>query len=273
MKIGVDGRYLYGRRRGIGQYLYYLLSHLVAFRDHEYVILSNVRDADSGGSPGLPDSPNVTERCVRWPLGVLEFLWMRCPFPKIECFTGEIGVFHARLHSYPGWPVHHALGNALARILLEPGRSLTAGELRLVKFIVAVFTLIVFAIAGWVTWPRRSEHPLRPAFEFALALATPLVVGSIVEIHHFVWLLVVFALLLTTPDFAQPRHFWLWLGGIYAVVGLEYWPDRFKILHYGLPSILLMGKWLAVCGIWGLVAAVLVRFRSSGSVQRNSVSE
>ena len=181
--------------------------------------------------------------------------------------------FHARLHSYPGWPVHHAFGNAVARILLEPGRRLTAAELRLVNSIVAVFTLGVFAIAGWITWPRKSEHPQRPAFEFALALTTPLVVGSIVEIHHFVWLLIPFALLLSTPPRAQPRHFWLWLGAIYAVLALEYWPDRFKILHYGIPSIVLMGKWLAVCAIWGLIAVVLERFRSCVAGQGESREE
>lgn len=167
---------------------------------------------------------------------------------------------HGKSNVYPGPPVHRAFGNSVARLLASPEGELTPTRLVFVKAAVAAFWIVVLGVAGWLTWPRASDHPLRQSFEYALAIGTPLMLSSIVEIHHCVWLLLPFAVMLTTPRSAQPRHFWLWLGAVYVLLGLEYWPDRFKALHYGPLSVMMMGKFVGIVGMWALVAAVLRRF-------------
>lgn len=184
---------------------------------------------------------------------------------------------HGKSNVYPGPPVHRAFGNSIGRLLASPDGKLTPARQTFVKAAVGALWVVVFGVAGWLTWPRSSDHPMRQSFEYALAIGTPLVLSSIVEIHHCVWLLLPFAVVLTTPVSAQPKYFWLWLGAVYVLLGLEYWPDRFGALHYGPLSLLMTGKFLGIAGMWALLATVLRRFpkavEQGAAEQRNDVSD
>lgn len=108
MRIGVDVRYLFGPRRGVGQYLHYLLSHLTIISDHEFALWYNERQVDLSERELPWDRPNVGEYPCRWPSNALELLWRYLSFPRIEHFLGEIDVFHNPVaHCVP--PVRGAL--------------------------------------------------------------------------------------------------------------------------------------------------------------------
>jgi len=102
MRVGIDAKYLLGSRRGVGQYIFYLVKHLVAIEENEYVLFYNhCRSVPEDRKPKFLQ-PNATEKCFRLPTGVLEFMWRRYRFPRIERLIGPIDVFHEPvLHVIP----------------------------------------------------------------------------------------------------------------------------------------------------------------------------
>jgi len=86
----------------VGQYVFYLIKHLAAVEDNEYVLFENHFRPICTDGKFPPHGANVTHRSLRWPTGVLERLWKRFSFPKIESFVGQLDVFHEpMLHVVP----------------------------------------------------------------------------------------------------------------------------------------------------------------------------
>lgn len=171
----------------------------------------------------------------------------------------------ATFQSFSRSPVNHAFGNCVARLIGERDGDISPERLRVIKGFVVVYNVFILTFAAWLTWPRKHHGRDRLAFEYALGVGAMIVLGSLIESHHCVWLLIPFAVLLTTPPDAQPKCFWPVLGIAYLLIGLEYYPDRFRAFWHGPLSVMLMGKFVGILLLWCLTAVVTRRYSGSRS--------
>ncbi|MBM4048369.1 MAG: glycosyltransferase family 4 protein [Planctomycetes bacterium] len=103
MRIGIDARPLQSQRRGVGQYLFYLLKHLARIdRDNQYVLFYNYFWSLDGFSPFTCDNPNFSDKVFRFPTHLLDLFWKNFSFPKVDSLMGDVDVFHeSLLHTVP----------------------------------------------------------------------------------------------------------------------------------------------------------------------------
>jgi len=93
MRIGIDGRFLQGPRRGIGQYVYYLIKELSGLDDkNEYVIFYNSLKTGKFVFDGA--APRLKQIWCNIPGTILRYTWPRLHFPPVEYFIGNVDIFH-----------------------------------------------------------------------------------------------------------------------------------------------------------------------------------
>jgi len=93
MRIGIDGRFLQGPRRGIGQYVYYLIKELLGLDDeNEYVIFYN--SLKTGEFVFDKTTPRLKQIWCNIPGTLLRHTWPRFRFPPVEYFIGNVDIFH-----------------------------------------------------------------------------------------------------------------------------------------------------------------------------------
>ncbi|MFA6216193.1 MAG: glycosyltransferase family 1 protein [Candidatus Omnitrophota bacterium] len=93
MRIGIDARVLQNELRGQGQYAYYLIKNLLETGpEHEYVLFYNGLKKGQFAFP--ENTPRLKQVWCRFPGRFLARSWERLSFPPVECFLGNLDVFH-----------------------------------------------------------------------------------------------------------------------------------------------------------------------------------
>lgn len=93
MRIGVDARVLQHKRRGQGQYVYYLVRHMAELsKDDEFTLFYN---GIKRGEFAFRDcARNIRQVWCGFPGTLLAAAWPRLRFPPVEYFIGPTDIFH-----------------------------------------------------------------------------------------------------------------------------------------------------------------------------------
>lgn len=98
MRIGIDVSQIVYEGTGVARYTRNLVESLLAIdKENEYVLFgSSLRKKQEleNWVDLFAKNPRVTKKIYSWPLSVLEIVWNRAHFFKIEKLIGKIDVFH-----------------------------------------------------------------------------------------------------------------------------------------------------------------------------------